>query len=246
MRQERNWTKVSNTLVFDTNLTAQEFRLLVALSSYDWSDREGKRKNRVWPAMQTLAEGLGVHRNSIGNWLKGLVRKGYIEKQSGRGCGGRWLSNTYVLTHRAQGHVQSETTVHNSDLDRAQADVQPCTTADVHEADERNRQTGKKDEERDVSPAVRIYKEETGKSLPPHWQQQVTQTVTNASLWEHVVREWLGNGHNPRNVLGMLDWYDNGGCPYERFDSRQPDINVEWIDGRRVKVIDPGGVSSRP
>ena len=92
----RNFTAVPNALIADPNLTASEFRVLVALMAYDWADANGTRKGVVWPAMATLGERLGLSRRAVLNTLRRLESKGYVSKLSGGG--GRMRTNVYALT----------------------------------------------------------------------------------------------------------------------------------------------------
>lgn len=147
------WTAIDNAMIFDPSLTATEFRVLCALASYDWPDRGGARKGRVWPSMSTLAEGLGLSRRSVLAALRSLERKERIRKV--RGGGGKALSNVYELTPYCANFAQY-------DPETAQKATPNCEEnfAQIKQLKNTNRE---QEEERDLHPEFEERKNEKAK-----------------------------------------------------------------------------------
>jgi biotin operon repressor len=106
--KRNDFTIVQNSLITDSNLSDSEFRLLVAMQSYDWQDKEtGERKGAVWPSMARLGKQLGVGRRAIFDRLQRLVKKGYLVPL--RQGGGRRRPNIYRLKLCTTLHTLEET-----------------------------------------------------------------------------------------------------------------------------------------
>lgn len=64
-------------------------------------------------------------------------------------------------------------------------------------------------------PALKKYFAVSRHSIPVCMRQDVTETVgddpAKVALWEKVVKEWVGSGYNPRNIIGMLEAFKAGG-----------------------------------
>jgi hypothetical protein len=58
--------------------------------------------------------------------------------------------------------------------------------------------------------AVLIYKELSGKNnLSPALLTMIVTQVAEMDRWRLTVQTWIGNGFNPLNVSGILDWYEH-------------------------------------
>lgn len=79
--------------VFDRNLTDGELRALAAVAAHAGPDRICKTPQG------TLAKKLGVPRQSMNRWLRGLERKGYLERVGQvRRRDGSATANIYRIT----------------------------------------------------------------------------------------------------------------------------------------------------
>lgn len=70
--------------------------------------------------------------------------------------------------------------------------------------------------ERDINldnPAVRKYRDVIHLQANYLQRAEIALVVTNERIWEVVLLEWMLEGRNPKNVLGMLRVYQsmNGG-----------------------------------
>ena len=95
MNKNKGFTMVPDNLIIKaaTLFSYSQFRVLLRLMSYDWSniDTELKRKKAkswgleispnglVWPAQETLAKDLGLHINTIQQAVKQLKEMGVVE-----------------------------------------------------------------------------------------------------------------------------------------------------------------------
>lgn len=97
--------------VFDMNLTAAELRVLAALGTY--SNGEGW----CFPSQTTLAERLGLTRQTISGAIKNLVQKGYVETRvrTAKGRGKVGYDYRVVLDTKAPA-VEAETGADKADI----------------------------------------------------------------------------------------------------------------------------------
>lgn len=64
------------------------------------------------------------------------------------------------------------------------------------------------------NPAVRAYREHF--KLTPTTEQRalIAETVNDLSVWASTLKNWQLSNNKPSNVLGLVDWYQNGGRPF--------------------------------
>jgi hypothetical protein len=65
--------------------------------------------------------------------------------------------------------------------------------------------------------AVGVFRQATGHYPPKSWQSDIAQTVgddeADLSFWHDVCKAWVGQGWKPRNVRGMLEYYQRREIP---------------------------------
>lgn len=59
------------------------------------------------------------------------------------------------------------------------------------------------------NPAVKKYRDIVHLQANYLQREEIALTVTNERIWEVVLLEWMLEGRNPKNVLGMLKTYRN-------------------------------------
>lgn len=82
---------IPSTAVEDNDLTPTQFRILCAIGSYTGKDLT------AYPKQQTVADMIGVERETVNRACKVLERKGYIKVQHQRKKDGRMRSNLYTV-----------------------------------------------------------------------------------------------------------------------------------------------------
>jgi DNA-binding Lrp family transcriptional regulator len=58
--------------------------------------------------------------------------------------------------------------------------------------------------------AVKVYRDACGRTPNATQRAAISETVTDLSRWEEVIRQWVLSGFRKQNVAGMLDWYNQG------------------------------------
>ena len=94
------FTSIPNGALYDPELLPVDKVLLVALLSFDWVDRETRRrKHLVWPSQRTLSKSLGVSERAIRDSLAKLEAQGYVrvDRSFGRGHTSRYHFETKAL-----------------------------------------------------------------------------------------------------------------------------------------------------
>jgi DNA-binding transcriptional ArsR family regulator len=94
-RAAGQFSRLPAAAVFDRNVTNGNLRVLAALATY--ADKEGW----CYPALGTLAKGLGVSRQAIQNHMRRLRLAGYVEAQVRRRPTGGFGPNLYRLIYPA-------------------------------------------------------------------------------------------------------------------------------------------------
>jgi len=84
-------------------------------------------------------------------------------------------------------------------------------------------------------PAIQAYRKEARLHVPVTWRDTVIEVVGDIDedilSWAELVRDWIGNGWNPRNVKGMTEAYKNGGIkkrPPKQVTSVVDDMRKEY------------------
>ena len=220
----KDFTLVSNGILFDKELSAMQFRILCALQSYDFQDKDGARKGQVWPSIRELAERLGVHVNTVQRCVCALQKRGYLTKGEERAKNGKWTHNVYTFSH-AHCSVYGEASRAQSSVAAVHIPVcEPHTSQCVLNILSKNTKQADEERERDnthtqrattssslkQSDAVEIYEELSDRRCGRLQRDAIDAAVDDPQRWREVVEQWMLRGHNEGNVAGMLDVYENG------------------------------------
>ena len=101
----------------------------------------------------------------------------------------------------------------------------------LNESKRREGNTGKKPPV--TPPAVTAYRENANRYPPKSWYKQIAETVgekpDDLGFWAMVVHAYVGNGWNPGNAKGMLEFYERREIPASNSkpQPRPPDIISE-------------------
>ena len=92
------FTQVPNFILKNPDLTVGEKITFAMFLSYAWHNDE------VFPGQERLANDIGVTRQSVSTFIKGLEKKGFLTiKRRGQG-----KTNIYTLRHRVKQQSKSE------------------------------------------------------------------------------------------------------------------------------------------
>jgi hypothetical protein len=82
-----------------------------------------------------------------------------------------------------------------------------------------NRGEKRPKDERLKHPAIVAYRDIAKLTPPESLRDDVISAIGDDFLrWGNIVKRWIGNGWNPRNINGMLEYYANGGNKKEAND----------------------------
>jgi hypothetical protein len=115
-------------------------------------------------------------------------------------------------------------------------------------------------DERLDHPAITTYKSVTKRHVTEAWRDEVIKAVgedpADLERWGNHLRDWLGHGWNPSNIVGILDSFEAGGIKAKGADpwdaalngvGKKPDSLLDEIERRKVAELlepdipDPGG-----
>ena len=88
------FTQVPNFILKNANLTVGEKMTFAMFLSYAWNN------DKVFPGQERLADDIGVTRQSVSTFIKGLEKKGFLTIKR-RGLG---VTNIYTLRYRVKQH----------------------------------------------------------------------------------------------------------------------------------------------
>ena len=118
--------------------------------------------------------------------------------------------------------------------DNVQATPVQCT-AEVKRSEVKRSEgkPGRKPATPPTPPAVTAYRENANRYPPKSWYKQIADTVgekpDDLGFWAMVVHAYVGNGWNPGNAKGMLEFYERREIPASNSkpQPRPPDILSE-------------------
>lgn len=82
---------IPSRAVADEELTATQLRVLLAIGSYTGKDQS------AYPKQSTIAEAIGIARETVNRAIKALAKRGYIEVHEQRRSDGGQAANLYVV-----------------------------------------------------------------------------------------------------------------------------------------------------
>ena len=217
--------------VWDQNIERDEKFVLLAYA--DHADHEGKN---IYPAVATIAKKTGYSERSVQRITRQLVAhewlidNGVSQYQTHnfsipiyRGdkmtpptdggtdeaiLGGDNLAGVTELHRGGDTHVTGGVTNATQRGDIAMS-PEPSLTVIKPSI---NRGAKRRKDERLDHPAIIAYKDIARLTPPETLRDDIISAIGDDFIrWGNTVKKWIGNGWNPGNVNGMLEYYANGG-----------------------------------
>jgi len=210
-----------------TELTGRQWRLLMALLRLTY----GYNKKEDAIALSVFCEATGMKKPNVSVALKELVERKIIYRRdagTGRGHIAVYGFNKYFKLWKDASERLSQTTIKVTDADNLSEPIKvipnankgyPKRTIKVIPDHERTIDSKTKTIPKTNSvaqaptpptthPAILAF-DELGYARPPKRLLHLIEDagIADLDLWRAAVNAWIGSGHNPIGVIGMLDWY---------------------------------------
>jgi DNA-binding transcriptional ArsR family regulator len=206
---------ISSKAVRDERVTNSMLRTLAGLGLY--SDQNGW----CWPSLKKLSQDIGKSPQAISRDIHALKDLEYIKiyRRGDRKRGN--LSNKYQVVFDYP-YYHGDNSLSTSEVDRlstSEVELTPHVNAPIkNKGGGRPKKSAPRDDRLD-HPAIKSYRSNARLTAPIIWRDDIINTVGERDAeWSQLVKEWVGRGWNPRNILGMLDAFkkDHGKTKEER------------------------------
>jgi hypothetical protein len=229
----RGFTIIDNRIITDfcPQIGIAGLALYAVLSKY--ADNVTRQ---CYPSIRTLSRQLGISRPTVHKVTAVLEEVGLVRVERGHATRGKRPVNIYTLLPIPDGPLAVPSMVHQvaydghngpqdgqpkvNDVDRVgQGGLPELYSINYTQLNKRESERGSESEPSAHAPAppshldhvaVKAYRDACRRTPNATQRAAISETVTDLSRWEEVIRQWVLAGFRKQNVAGMLDWYNQG------------------------------------